>query len=91
MREEDLTIVLKDFAKRIEYVRENMKAEEQKAHRHLKDLYKTKEELLNVIDNSVNSILSTFDAVAVLDGVIKKEGKRVEKLSDEELSKYGID
>ena len=91
MREEDLTIVLKDFAKRIEYVRENMKAEEQKAHRHLQDLYKTKEELLNVIDNSVNSILSTFDAVAVLDGVIKKEGKRVEKLSDEELSKYGID
>ena len=86
-----MTILLQHVANRIEYVRENMKAEEQKAHRHLKDLYKTKEDLLNVIDNSVNSILSTFDAVAVLDGVIKKEGKRVEKLSYEELSKYGID
>ena len=91
MKEEDLTLVLKDFAKRVEYVRENMKADEKKAHKHLKDLYQTKDELLNVIENSTSSILATFEAVKVLDGIIKKEAKRVEKLSDEELSKYGID
>ena len=91
MKEEDLTLVLKDFAKRVEYVRENLKADEKKSHRHLKDLYQTKDELLNVIENSTSSILATFEAVKVLDGIIKKEAKRVEKLSDEELSKYGID
>ena len=54
MKEEDLTLVLKDFAKRVEYVRENLKADEKKAHRHLKDLYQTKDELLNVIENSTS-------------------------------------
>ena len=88
MKEQDLKMVLKDFATRIEYARENMKKEEKGLKPHLKSLFGAKDNLLAVIESNVASIMNTFDAIEVLDKVIDKEDKKAEKLSNEEISKY---
>ncbi len=88
MKEQDLKMVLKDFATRIEYVRENMKKDEKGLKPHLKSLFAAKDNLLAVIESNVASVLLTFDAIEVLDKVIDKEDKKAEKLSNEEISKY---
>lgn len=90
MKEQDLVVVLKDFAKRIDYARENMKMDMEKCscHKHVKALQEAKGELLNVIDNSVASILGCFTAIEVIDEEIKRTDKKAEKLSNEEISKF---
>ena len=81
-------MVLKDFATRVEYVRENMKKDEKGLKPHLKSLFGAKDNLLAVIESNVASILLAFDAIEVLDKVIDKEDRKAEKLSAEEISKY---
>lgn len=90
MKEQDLVVVLKDFAKRIEYARENMKMDMEKCacHKHVKSLQEAKGELLKVIDNSIGSILGCFGAIEVIDEEIKRTDKKAEKLSSEEISKF---
>ena len=91
MKEQDLVKILNDFAKRVEYVREDMKKDEKGAHKHLKSLLMAKDGLLTVVENNINSIIGCFQAIEVLDESIKKEDKHEEKFSDKEISKYEKD
>ncbi len=88
MKEQDLKAILKDFATRIQYARENMKKDEKGQKAHLKSLFEAKDNLLVVIENSVDSIMKSFDTIEVLDKAIDSKDRHAEKLSKEEISKY---
>ncbi len=91
MKEQELITLLKDFAKRVDYIREDMKGKDDGMNPRLKKLHDTKSELLGVIDNNVNSILATFSTIELIDHLIEKKSKMMENLSEAELSKYEID
>ena len=88
MKEEDIKVVLKDFAIRVGYARENMLKDPNAKKAHLKKLFKAKEALMIVVDNSVGSILKCFDAIDELDNLIIKIDKHAEKFSEDEISKF---
>ena len=88
MKQEDLTVVLQDFAKRVEYVRENTLPEEKGAHKHLKEAFDAKEALLKAVHRNVEAILDCFKGINEIDEIIHKEDKKAHKFSEDELSKY---
>ena len=88
MKEQDLKTVLKDFATRVNYARENMKKEEKGQKPHLKALFGAKDNLLAIIESNLAGIINAFDAIDVVDKVIDKEDRKAEKFSDEEISKF---
>ena len=91
MKEQELITLLKDFAKRVDYIREGLKGKEDDMNHHLKKLHDTKSQLLGIIDNNVNSILATFSTIELIDHLIEKNSQQMENLSESELSKYEID